>query len=187
MLELLAKYFESVPSSRTSLGELKRKARLSPTLLFALLPAWTPAGSQTVGPLIAVDGTCSGKSAVTINDGQPSHFGCDSAVITRSVRGTVLIQFTDKTGDDGRILGFAGTIEGKQGFGADTLQAIEVERLYLAGGAQPLRVSKGTCFMNWTGLQRRGGKLTAVVCGARAQAQGADVKAIAALSVLRQR
>lgn len=65
-----------------------------------------------------LNGACDPKSGVTI-DGQTSRFHCDSAVVVRTLRGTVLIHFADKRGDDGRTLGFAGTIEGKQGFGAD--------------------------------------------------------------------
>jgi hypothetical protein len=104
-------------------------------------------------------------------------------IIARTERGTVLIQFTDKMGDDGRILGFAGIIEGKQGFGADKTQLIGVQRLYLGGGAQPILTTAGTCFLNWSGLQRMGGRLTSVVCGGRGQAEGHDIKAIVTLTV----
>jgi hypothetical protein len=82
-----------------------------------LLLSATPAASQIQGQPIIVNGTCDPTSGVTIDDGDKSSFSCDTAVVMRSDRGTVLIQFTDKSGDDGRILGFAGTIEGKQGFG----------------------------------------------------------------------
>jgi hypothetical protein len=140
-----------------------------------------PAISQIQGDPIIVSGTCDERSGVTIDDGENSQFGCDGAVIARTDRGTVLIQFVDRSGDDGRLLGFAGTIEGRQGFGADSLQAIAVERLYLAGGAEPIPVSRGTCFMNWTGLHRTGGRLTSVTCGARGEAQGVDIKALVSL------
>ena len=148
-----------------------------------LLLSAAPAASQIQGKPIIVSGVCDSKSGVTINDGENSEFGCDSAVITRSQRGTVLIQFTDKRGDDGRILGFAGTIEGKQGFGANTAQIMAVERIYLAGGANPVSASRGTCIMNWSGLQRTGGRLRSVVCGARGEAEGADIKALVVLKV----
>lgn len=67
-------------------------------------------------------------------------------------------------------------MEGRQGFGADPVQAVEVERLYVAGGADPVPVSKGTCFLTWASH-----KLASAVCGARANAEGQDIKAIAAL------
>ncbi|MBY0283745.1 MAG: hypothetical protein K2W81_07245 [Sphingomonas sp.] len=153
--------------------------RLIVTLILLLLS--TPAFSQIVGKPIIANGTCDAKSGVTVDDGENSKFGCDVVVITRTERGTVLIQFSDKSGDDGRILGFAGTIEGKQGFGADAVQMLGVERLYLAGGATPVPVSRGSCIMNWTGLERTGGRLTSILCAARAQADGSDIKALAVL------
>ena len=127
-------------------------------------------------------GKCSPQSGVTGGNEEISLFACDSVVIAHTVRG-ILIQFADKSGDDGRLLGFAGTMEGKQGFGAEKLQAVEVERLYLMGSGEPVPVAVGTCFLNWTGLQRTGGKLTSVTCGARGSAEGTDVKAIAQLEV----
>ena len=111
---------------------------------------------------VIVSGTRDLKSGVKINDGENNSFSCDTAVIARTECGTVLIQFTDKVGDDGRILGFAGTIEGKQGFGADAAQMIAVERVYLAGGANPITASRGTCIMNWSGLLREGGWVTSI-------------------------
>ncbi|PBN43108.1 hypothetical protein [Sphingobium sp. D43FB] len=130
---------------------------------------------------IVINGTCDPKSGVTIDNGDPSRFACDSAVIARTERGTVLIQFTDKSGDDGRILGFAGTIEGKQGFGADLMQMMAVERIYLASGDNPIPASAGTCIMNWTGLQRTGGRLTSILCGGRGQVENSDIRAMAVL------
>lgn len=153
---------------------------VSATLLLVLVP---PAAAQVVGAPVIASGSCDKRSGVTIDQGETSQFGCDTAVIARTERGTVLIQFTDKSGDDGRILGFAGTIEGKQGFGAETTQIFGVERLYLAGGAKPLPAAAGSCIMNWTGLQRTGGRLTSVLCAARARAEGKDIKAIAILKV----
>ncbi|MBV2150457.1 hypothetical protein KRZ98_19830 [Sphingobium sp. AS12] len=93
----------------------------------------------------------------------------------------MLIQFTDKSGDDGRILGFAGTIEGKQGFGADLVQMIAVERIYLTSGDNPIPASAGTCIMNWARLQRTSGRLTSILCGRRGQAEGSDIRAMAVL------
>lgn len=156
---------------------------MSKLIIASLLLATTPATAQIQGQPIIVSGTCDEKSGVIIADGDNNQFGCDSAVITRTERGTVLIQFADKSGDDGRLLGFAGVIEGRQGFGADPVQLLAVERLYLAGGAEPVQVSRGTCIMNWSGLQRTGGRLTSVVCGARGDVDGMDVKALAALTV----
>lgn len=147
--------------------------------------AGLPALAQTTDTPIIVEGTCDPQSGVTINDEEPNQFACTVAIIARTDRGTVLIQFTDKTGDDGRILGFAGTIEGKQGFGANTVQALAVERLYLAGGAEPVPANRGTCFLNWTGLHRTGGKLTSVTCGAAGQVDSYQIKAIAALKARR--
>lgn len=143
-------------------------------------------GSSTVSAQLStkpviISGSCDPKSGVTIDDGEASSFSCDVAVIARTDRGTVLIQFADKKGDDGRMLGFAGTIEGKQGFGAEQAQMMAVERIYLAGGATPIVASRGTCIMNWTGLQRTGGRLVSVVCGARGEAEGSDIKAMAVL------
>lgn len=153
------------------------------TAMPLLLLVSSPAASQVQGQPVIVSGVCDPKSGVTIDDGESSQFGCDSAVIARTQRGTVLIQFTDKRGDDGRSLGFAGTIEGKQGFGADATQMLAVERIYLAGGANPILASGGTCIMNWSGLQRTGGRLTSVLCAARGQAEGSDIKAMAVLKV----
>jgi hypothetical protein len=147
------------------------------------LAAAVPAMSQVQGEPLIVGGACEPTSGVSIDDAQTSNFACDNAVIARTERGTVLIQFADKSGDDGRILGFAGTIEGKQGLGADPVQTVGVERLHLAGGAEPIPVSRGSCFMSWTGLQRTGGQLTSVVCGAFGRAEGSDIKAVAALKV----
>jgi hypothetical protein len=139
--------------------------------------------SQVVGEPIIASGACGTESGVTIDEGAPSRFSCDVAVVTRMQSGAILIQFTDRSGDDGRILGFAGTIEGRQGFGADSIQLLGVERFYLAGGADPIPASHGTCIMNWTGLQRTGGRLTSIMCGARGSAQGSDVQAMAVLQV----
>lgn len=151
--------------------------RIAITLLLAVLPAAAQAQSAPV----IVSGTCNPKSGVTIDDGESGGFACDTAIVARTERGTVLIQFTDKSGDDGRILGFAGTIEGKQGFGADATQTMAVERLYLAGGATPIPADRGTCILNWSGPQRTGGKLTSVLCAGHGQAEGSDVKAMAVL------
>jgi hypothetical protein len=147
----------------------------------SLLLLATPATSQIREKPTVVSGTCDAKSGVTVNGSEKSTFGCDIAVITRAQSGAILIQFTDKRGDDGRILGFAGTIEGKQGFGADTSQILEVDRFYLAGGARAVEASHGTCILNWSGLQRTGGHLLSVLCAARGQVEGSDIKAIAAL------
>jgi len=140
-----------------------------------------PAAGQAQGAPIVAAGTCDPKSGVTV-DGQTSRFACDVAVIARTDRGTVLIQFTDKHGDDGRILGFAGTIEGKQGLGADTTQIMGVERVYLAPGANPIAATRGSCIMTWTGLVRTGGTLKTVVCGGRGNADDHDVTAMAVLT-----
>jgi hypothetical protein len=140
-----------------------------------------PAAAQTASRPVIVSGTCDVKSGVKINDNENNSFSCDTAIIAPTQRGTVLIQFTDKVGDDGRILGFAGTIEGKQGLGADATQMIAVERVYLAGGANPITASRGTCIMNWSGLLREGGRVTSVLCAARAQSEGYDIQAMAML------
>lgn len=153
------------------------RTRMAITLLLAALPAAVHAQSVPV----IVSGTCNPKSGVTIDHGDSGGFACDTAIVAWTERGTVLIQFTDKAGDDGRILGFAGTIEGKQCFGADATQMMAVERLYLAGGATPIPADRGTCILNWSGLQRTGGKLTSVLCAGVGSADGAEVKALAAL------
>lgn len=154
--------------------------KLTP-LVALLLCAPVPTAAQSNSDSIIANGTCGHQSGVTIDGGQLSRLYCDTVVIGRSERGTVLIQFTDIQGDDGRILGFAGTIEGRQGFGADTTQMMAVERLYLAGGAEAIAADRGTCIMNWTGLQRTGGRLLSVVCGGRGQAEGVDIRATAVL------
>ena len=143
----------------------------------------TPTSAQVQGTPIVVSGQCDARSGVTIDDGENNQFSCDSAVIARTDRGAVLIQFTDRSGDDGRILGFAGTIEGRQGFGADPVQMLAVERLYLAGGSEPIPVTAGSCIMNWSCLQRTGGRLTSVTCGARGEAEGADIRALVQLTI----
>lgn len=151
------------------------------TLLIAfLLCAPAPALAQSSSAPIIASGACDEQSGVTIDEGDLSRLYCDTVVIMRSERGTVLIQFTDKQGDDGRILGFAGTIEGRQGFGADATQMMAVERVYL-GGADPVPTERGSCIMNWTGLHRTGGRLTSVVCGGRGEAEGSDIMAMVAL------
>ena len=155
----------------------------SAILTLVLLTIAAPAASQIVGKPIVLSGTCDARSGVSIDGEGGGEFACDTAIVLRSDRGTVLIQFTDKSGDDGRILGFGGTIEGKQGFGADLAQIVAVERVYLAGGAQPVPATAGTCIMNWTGLQRTGGRLTSIVCGGRGEAEGHDIKAMVALTV----
>lgn len=147
--------------------------------LLSLAPA--QASAQTAPDPVIVSGSCDPQSGVTINDGELSRLYCDTVVVARTERGTVLIQFTDAQGDDGRILGFAGTIEGRQGFGADLTQMMAVERLYLGSGVSPIAVERGTCIMNWTGLHRTGGRLASVVCGGRGRAEGLDVVAISAL------
>lgn len=149
--------------------------------LTALAAIWvattTPAFSQSQRDPIIVEGACDSKTGVTVGNDEKSDFQCDVAVVTRSPQGTVLIQFTDKASVDGRILGFAGTIEGRQSFGADPTQVIAVERLYLKGGGEPLTASRGTCFLNWTRQ-----KVSSVLCGAGAEFDGLDIKAMAALS-----
>ena len=137
-------------------------------------------GQSGTDPIIA-EGACDPDSGVTI-DGEKSDFDCDVAVIIRAQQGTVLIQFTDKAGDDGRIVGFGGVIEGKQGFGADATQMMAVQRIYLAGGAQPVPADRGTCIMNWTGLHRTGGRLKSVMCGGAGEADGHDIKAMVILA-----
>ena len=136
-------------------------------------------GQPAADPIIA-EGTCGLESGVTIN-GEKSDFACDVAVIIRAQQGTVLIQFTDKAGDDGRVVGFGGVIAGKQGFGADATQMMAVQRIYLAGGAQPVPADRGTCIMNWTGLHRTGGRLTSVICGGAGEVEGHDIKAMVML------
>jgi hypothetical protein len=154
-----------------------------PLLPLLVMSGSPPALSQIQGAPIVVDGKCTPDSGVSIDNETNSHFDCDTAVAMRTQRGTVLIQFTDKRGDDGRILGFAGTIEGKQGFGADTMQIMAVERIYLSGGTDPIPAIRGTCIMNWTGLHRTGGRLTSVLCAGRGMAEGKDIKAMAVLKV----
>ena len=146
-----------------------------------LLCAASPAAAQVSGKPIMVSGSCDSTTGVTLDDGSPIQFACNMAVIARTDRGTVLIQFADKKGGDGRILGFAGRIEGKQAFGAERVQIMAVERFYLAAGATPIPAARGTCFMNWTGLQRTGGRLTSVICGGRGEADGSDIIAKAML------
>lgn len=146
-----------------------------------------PATAQIQGKPILASGKCDDeKSGVVIDEQeeQPNGFACDTAVITRSDSGSVLIQFADKAGDDGRILGFAGRIEGKQGFGADITQMLAVQRLYLQGGGEPILVDRGTCIMNWSGLHRTGGQLRSVLCAAGGEADGHSVKAMAVLEVV---
>ena len=139
----------------------------------------TSLGQSGTDPIIA-EGACDPDSGVTI-DGDKSDFECDVAVIMRAQQGTVLIQFTDKAGDDGRIVGFGGVIEGKQGFGADATQMMAVQRIYLAGGAQPVPADRGTCILNWTGLHRTGGRLKSVMCGGAGEADGYDIRAMVIL------
>lgn len=156
-----------------------RKFLIAAAAAAALSTPTTSWGQSGTGPIVA-EGACAPDSGVTI-DGEKSDFACDVAVILRAQQGTVLIQFTDKAGDDGRIVGFGGVIEGKQGFGADATQMMAVQRIYLAGGAQPVAANRGTCIMNWTGLHRTGGRLTSVMCGGVGEADGYDIKAMVIL------
>jgi hypothetical protein len=148
-----------------------------------LLLTGSSAAAQIQGDPIAVDGTCDSKTGVVIDDGEMARFACDSAVLARTDRGTVLIQFAAKHGDDRRILGFAGTLEGKQDLGAERVQMMAVERLYLAGGATPIPTDRGTCFINWSGSPQTGGHVTSLICGGAGQAEGSEVKAMAGLKV----
>lgn len=140
-----------------------------------------PSGAQSTSHPIIAHGTCDPKSGVAIDDGDQSVFACDAAIIARTERGTVLIQFADKTGDDGRLLGFGGRIEGKQGFGAENTQMMAVERIYLGSGNTPVTATRGTCILNWTGLHRTGGKLTSILCSGVGSAEGHLIKALAIL------
>lgn len=141
-----------------------------------------PAAAQTSPPIVG-HGACDAESGVTVNDRETSQYSCNGVFIVRTQRGTVLVQFADSTGDDGRMLGFGGVIEGKQGFGADTTQMMAVQRIYLGRGDPPIQAEKGTCILNWTGLQRTGGKLTSVVCGGLGSVDGSTVKALVAFGV----
>lgn len=142
-----------------------------------------PAMAQVQSKPIFASGKCDNqKSGVAIDDNeQPKGFACDTAVIVRMDNGSVLIQFTDKAGDDGRILGFAGHIEGKQGFGADLTQMVAVERVYLQGGGEPISVAGGTCIMNWSGLNRTGGRIESVLCASGGEADGHPFRAMVVL------
>lgn len=143
-----------------------------------MLGAFAPAAAQQMIDPTTINGTCDPKSGVRFDDGKLSQFGCNVALVVKTARGTVLIQFADKTGDDGRLLGFGGVIEGKQGFGADNTQMVAVQRLYFGTDA-PVDAIKGTCILNWTGLKRTGGKLTSIVCGGMAEVEGQNIKATA--------
>lgn len=165
----------------TYLAKTLKTAVVAAAGSLAVLPA--PALPQGVNQPIVAHGTCDAQSGVTINGQRSGPFACDMVAVTRTQRGSVIVQFTDRRGDDGRVLGFAGMIEGKQGFGADQLQIVVVERLYLAGGADPVSVTRGTCMLNWTGLYRDGGRLIAVVCGAYGQAEDTDIQGRAVLTV----
>lgn len=156
------------------------KFKLLSVVLFFSFGTTMPAFGQSADHVM-VDGKCTQNSGVTIDDEPLSRIYCDTAVISRAANGNILIQFTDKAGDDGRILGFAGQIEGRQGFGADPTQIIAVQRVYLGGGSQPFLAEKGTCFINWTGLHRTGGRVTSIACGGRGAAEGYDVQAMVVL------
>jgi len=132
----------------------------------------TPGRAQVLGEPVLVEGRCDQKSGVRIGDSPTSTFGCDVGIITRSDRGTVLFQFTDKAGEDGRILGFAGTLEGKQSLGADPIQVMAVERIYLKLGGVPIVADRGTCFLNW-----KGKIATSAVCGAVGDVNGTRIEA----------
>lgn len=147
--------------------------------MMTLLPS--PSGAQSAPQPIIAHGTCDPKTGVSIDDGDQSSFACDVAIVARTERGSVLIQFADKTGDDGRLLGFGGTIEGKQGFGAENTQMMAVERIYLGSGNAPVPATRGTCILNWTGLHRTGGKLTSILCSGVGSAEGHLIKALAIL------
>jgi hypothetical protein len=164
-------------------GANRKKAAVSTALVMGALVLLTrPADAQIAGKPVIVKGTCDTKSGVEIDDGAISQFGCNAAMVVRTERGTVLVQFTDTTGDDGRMLGFGGVIEGRQGFGADKTQMLAVQRIYLGDDA-PITADRGTCILNWTGLERTGGKLTSVLCGGVGSAEGSTVAAKAFLTV----
>lgn len=136
------------------------------------------ASAQSTDGIVNASGQCGTDSGVEIDGASISNYSCDNVVIARTGRGTVLIQFLDQSGDDGRMLGFGGVIEGKQGFGVDESQIMAVERIYLGSGTEPVPADAGSCFLNWSGLVRTGGRLKSIVCGGRGQAENMDVKAI---------
>lgn len=87
-------------------------------------------------------------------------FTCDSAVVSyHEERGSLMIQFVRKQSDDNRLLGFAGTLEGRE--------MLQVERVYLAGGAAPLTPNEGYCRLFWEGRT-----LSSIACGAQIDADG---------------
>lgn len=118
-------------------------------------------------PDAVIFGTCDPKSGVRFNHGKDSPYGCDSVAISRIGEGSfIIVMFTDTSGDDERTLAFSGFISGKHGFGAVPVQMVAVEQIYLGAESKPIPTSRGECALNWSGLQRTGGHLTSVACGA---------------------
>jgi len=70
------------------------------SLIFALAigaAPGTPPSPMSEDPKI-VEGKCDSKSGVTVGHAEQSQFVCDVAVVARSRTGSLVIQFTDKTG-----------------------------------------------------------------------------------------
>jgi hypothetical protein len=135
-------------------------------------PAWpeiakaTPANlHHQVGRDQQLDGQCSSDTRVGIaaagsDDFERTPFECNSAIVSyHEDRGSLMLQFAKKQSNDGSILGFAGTLDGRE--------MLQVERVYLPGGASPRTPNDGYCKLFWNGRL-----LSSIACGAQIDADG---------------
>lgn len=137
-------------------------------LIIGGLTVVTPSEAQSVPELRDIkllEGKCNSDTQVGIADDgsadfEHTPFACDSAIVSyHEERGSLMIQFVKKQSDDNRLLGFAGTLEGRE--------MLRVERVYLAGGGAPLTPNEGYCKLFW-----KGRALSSVACGAQIDAEG---------------
>ncbi len=131
-----------------------------------------------------IKGQCEKESGVSINNNF-SNFNCNTAILTHFKNGNLLVQFLMKGGNDDRILGFSGKIQGNQSLGSDIVQTIIVERIYLDGSGSHITSHEGSCFINWSGLHREGGKILGILCGSYSEHDRNTIKALAGINTLK--
>lgn len=115
-----------------------------------------------------LEGHCGEETRVGIEENgsgvfERTPFDCDSAVVSfHESSGSLMIQFIKKGSDDNRIIGFAGTLDGRE--------LLLVERVYLATGASALIPNDGHCKLFWKEKAVEG-----IVCGAQIDTDGLRV------------
>lgn len=127
-----------------------------------------PALAQSVPELRdikIIEGQCTPKTSLAIAPQGSAQFEqipykCDSVVLSyHEGPGSLMFQFVNKRAADSRLLGFAGHLESRD--------KLRVERVYLAGGANPVAANEGSCSLLWSAK-----KLTGIACAAKIDAGG---------------